>query len=676
MYKSKCLAFVYITIKLTVLSLFSVSENSVCKHPMKNNFSKDLIPPNEEQRLQALKHYQLCYTEKEEAFDSLIAIAANDFNVPYAIISLVDKNFVYFKSSVGFPPGMQCAERALSFCSVTILSHHVKVVENAKNHPALSQFPVFSGENGFCFYAGAPLVTNDGFNIGTICLIDKEPRTFTAVEEEKLQRYARAVMHQIEINLDFVKKNNELKERKLQLRQALNLARIGTWEYDVATKKATWSDELYTIYGLDKTDQELDLIALYLSMVHPDDLPKVKNIFADVSSTPSELVLRFTNKNGENIFVKQSARKIFDDNGELIKLSGISRDITDQMVHEEKLRTSEERFRSLVQNSSDMIGVIDMEGNYQYVAESVFHILGYHADFFKGKNALSFIHPDDLEKVGACFAEIPHKKYLDVPPFRFMNFWGEWAWIDTRMANLLHDPVVNGLVVNSRDITEWVELQERYKKETAKKQKEITAAVIKAQETERAQVGQELHDNVNQVLTTVKLYNEMIAKGLGNKEEIIAKSEHYLQQCIDEIRSISKRLSAPTLGDIKLEDSIKELVESINFTNTIKLDCAIEGLATVQLSQEAHLAVYRIIQEQLNNIIKYAEATWVSVHLWVEHDQLMLSVIDNGKGFDVNAKRAGIGITNMRTRAENLNGIFDIVSSHGAGCQLRVQLPL
>ncbi|HET7896953.1 MAG TPA: ATP-binding protein, partial [Flavisolibacter sp.] len=151
---------------------------------------------------------------------------------------------------------------------------------------------------------------------------------------------------------------------------------------------------------------------------------------------------------------------------------------------------------------------------------------------------------------------------------------------------------------------------------------------------------------------------------------------HLLQTCIDEIRSISKRLSAPTLGEISLPDSIKELVESVNLTNRIEVVYKGQEMSRLKIPQDVHLAIYRIIQEQLNNILKYAEASLVTIHLKKSGANLMLEMTDNGKGFDTSAKRSGIGITNMQTRAENLGGHFQISSTMGKGCKLSVRFPL
>ena len=226
------------------------------------------------------------------------------------------------------------------------------------------------------------------------------------------------------------------------------------------------------------------------------------------------------------------------------------------------------------------------------------------------------------------------------------------------------------------DITEKRRLQEQLDIQVTRQQKRITAAVIQAQENERAQLGRELHDNVNQVLTTVKLFNEIIAENITQHKELVLKSSEYLQSCINEIRRISKRLSIPPLSEVGLIELIRELVDSINLTNKLEISYSIKGMHEVPISQEMQLAIYRIMQEQLNNIIKHADATMVMIALACEEDQLILSIKDNGKGFDPHGKRNGIGITNIKSRAESLDGSFHLEAAPGKGCLVTVSFPL
>jgi PAS domain S-box-containing protein len=390
-------------------------------------------------------------------------------------------------------------------------------------------------------------------------------------------------------------------------------------------------------------------------------------------SDNEELILQ--RKNGQPICAHMHASPIFKDQVYKGSLAMVT-DITGKKAAEQQLRLSEQRFKSLVQNSSDLISIIDEQGITKYVSPIVKDILGYDATFVLGKSSFDFIHEEDRPSVNEELVAFLQGQSLVTSPYRFLHQDGTWRWLESRGTNLLNDPDIKGLIISSRDITERIELQEELDRKSMELQKEMTAAVIKAQENERSQLGQELHDNVNQVLTTVKLYNEMVIDGLGDPKELIGKSIYLLQNCINEIRSISKRLSAPTLGHITLQDSIKELVESINLIKRVNIIYTIDGFINTIESQELHLAIYRIVQEQLNNILKYAEANFASIEIALKDNTLLLTIIDDGKGFDMRQKNEGIGIANMRSRAENLNGSFLIQSAPGQGCLVKVRIPL
>jgi signal transduction histidine kinase len=221
-------------------------------------------------------------------------------------------------------------------------------------------------------------------------------------------------------------------------------------------------------------------------------------------------------------------------------------------------------------------------------------------------------------------------------------------------------------------VTEKIKLQKKLEKEQATRQRQITDAAIQVQERERSQLGNELHDNVNQVLTTIKLYIEMYLTHTVDDRNILHKAVGYVQSCINEIRIISRRLSAPTLGKITLKESLRELVESFNLTNKINIELAI---ADFPITQELHLAFYRIVQEQLTNIIKHAEASNVKIMIMESYKVVRLVIRDDGKGFNPEIRKDGVGLMSIASRVESLKGQLFIRSAKGKGSVLKVILP-
>lgn len=469
----------------------------------------------------------------------------------------------------------------------------------------------------------------------------------------------------------------ELRKQQERLLNIKRLAKIGYWEFDFLTGKGYATDSLYAIYGLRRSDHPEITVPLFLSLVHPDDRDELAHGFATVVECDSlEKEHRLLRPDGSLVHLHHCGTVFRDADGNALSMGGAVQDITDRKEAEIQLTFSEQKFRSLVHNGSDLIVILDEEGNFKYVSPSAKNIAGYEPAELLGRNAFELIPPEDHEVMMAeLHSVIQSKNSGKATPHRFLNAAGEWMWLESKGVNLLHDTNVEGIIINARNITDRIELQEQLDRELATRQKDITAAVIQAQEGERSQLGQELHDNVNQVLTTIKLYNEMLLDGIGNSKELLQKSVHHLQSCISEIRSISKRLSAPTLGKINLNDSIYELIESVNLTKKIAIHFSMPVDVALPVTQEIHLTIYRIIQEQLNNIIKHADATVVTIALLHCKKGFELIIQDDGKGFDVGAKRTGIGITNIITRAENVSGKVKIESSTGNGCKLTVTIP-
>ncbi|MDB5195693.1 MAG: hypothetical protein JWP88_63 [Flaviaesturariibacter sp.] len=469
----------------------------------------------------------------------------------------------------------------------------------------------------------------------------------------------------------------QLRKQQERLENTRKIARIGYWEYDFIKKKGRATDGLYEIYGLHRSSHPEVTFDLFLSIVHPDDRERLSTHISNLLEKKLvEEEHRIIHPDGRIIYVHHSGNTTYDENGNALYVSGAVQDITERRESERQLQLSEQRFKSLVQNGSDLIVLMDEHGILKYVSPSAKAIAGYEPEDLLNKSAFQFIHPDDhalvLEELQSV---IGSENSGQATPHRFLNAAGEWMWLESKGVNLMHDANIQGIIINARDITDRVKLKAQLDKELASRQKDITSAVIKAQESERSQLGQELHDNVNQVLTTIKLYNEMLLDGIGDSQDLLQKSVKHLQNCINEIRSISKRLSAPTLGKISLSDSIHELVDSINLTKKIYIHCNIRESAKACITQEVHLTIYRIIQEQLNNILKHAEASNAYIELVSTPKEFTLLIQDDGKGFNVNMKRTGIGITNIITRAENINGRVTIESKSGKGTTLKFCFP-
>ena len=158
-----------------------------------------IIPENESERLRAVRRYDVLDTPPDGAFDRVTKLAARQFGVPISIVSIVDTDRIWFKSHHGVD--VEEIGRDPGLCASAILGDEPWVVENAETDPRTMTNPLVAGDLGLRFYAGAPLTTHDGFNLGTLCVIDGAPREFSAEDAEILEELAGVVMDELELRL-------------------------------------------------------------------------------------------------------------------------------------------------------------------------------------------------------------------------------------------------------------------------------------------------------------------------------------------------------------------------------------------------------------------------------------------------------------------------------------------
>jgi PAS domain S-box-containing protein len=213
--------------------------------------------------------------------------------------------------------------------------------------------------------------------------------------------------------------------------------------------------------------------------------------------------------------------------------------------------------------------------------------------------------------------------------------------------------------------------------EQTEQEKQFSKAVTEAQELERMQISMEIHDNVKQIMAACLLNLDFVKMNITNRDlaaEGVTRVKKYLSESMDELRRISHQL-APSADSLDLEEKIEGLILTMNVANKLRFQYRFNS-ANKQIAEEIQLSIYRILQEHLSNIVKHANASMVNIDLKRENGDLYMSVRDNGRGFNPNLVKSGIGLENIRRRASILNGQISIISSPGSGCDLIVKIPV
>jgi signal transduction histidine kinase len=303
------------------------------------------IPKNEKKRLDALKRYKVLDTQPEETFDEITQLAATLTQSKISLVSLIDKDRQWSKSRFG----VEATEtpRDISFCGHAIMGTDVFEVADSTLNPDFLDNPAVVGEPHIRFYAGAPLVTPDGFKIGTLCVADAKPKSLSSAQKETLKILASHVVGLFESKL----RNADHQKMNLLFEKVQALSHVGGWDFDFETQNLTWTSEHYRISEIPENQNSTQLFELYKSRIHPDDLKMLDLFLENAFKKGMDFVFdhRLVLDNGARIkFVQGIARVEKNSEGKPIRLYGTCQDLTEKRAFQEQV--NHERLR-MVQTS-------------------------------------------------------------------------------------------------------------------------------------------------------------------------------------------------------------------------------------------------------------------------------------------------------------------------------------
>jgi signal transduction histidine kinase len=308
------------------------------------------IPADERERLEELYRYSILDTPSEEFFDHLTQLAARTFDVPIALISLVDRDRQWFKSHHGIAATQTPREHA--FCAHTILSSEPLVVEDATADSRFANNVFVLGDPSIRFYAAVPLVTSRGFAIGSLCVIDRRPRTATPEQLNTLRLLSVQIVQQFELR----QVAETLRRQSLMLEKVQSTAQIGGWEVDLRTRELTWTEETYRIHGL-AADAYKPTVESAIEFYTPETRPLIRHAVEAAALVGSRFDLELqilrqdaTNQ-GERRWVRAIGRRE-EVAGQAGRLVGVIQDITERRLLEREIVLIAQREQNRI--SSDL----------------------------------------------------------------------------------------------------------------------------------------------------------------------------------------------------------------------------------------------------------------------------------------------------------------------------------
>lgn len=288
------------------------------------------------------------------------------------------------------------------------------------------------------------------------------------------------------------------------------------------------------------------------------------------------------------------------------------------------------------------------------------------------------IHPDDLQRVLSQFDGAMHAG---------INFWREeYRALSTsgEIINVLHSLYIMkddwgnpfGVIGAIQDLTEFRQLEASYYQQQLKQKAELSRSIIHAEERERNRWAEELHDNIAQVLSVASLYAGTLKPDAPDIKSTADKIREMLDLSVQELRALSANLKPPRFEEQPLQDALKVLTSYIVRVRPLKISVWVDERINDLLDSDQKLMIYRIVQEQLNNCIKYAEAENIEITVSIIETSVQVIIKDDGKGFDPALVSEGTGMRNIRGRLELFQGTVVFDAKPGTGCQVRAAFPI
>jgi PAS domain S-box-containing protein len=438
-------------------------------------------------------------------------------------------------------------------------------------------------------------------------------------------------------------------------------------------------DDLVWLFSGAKPSKETDILK---DLYNVDRIFRFKKLYERAFSGETFSEIEYTDIPFE-MWSEISFYPIYE-KSQVVGTACFSRDITERKKDENKIRLFTKRLSAILNTLPANIALLDEDGYIVEVNDSwkkfaddngyVGTNYGINDNYLLVSSAAASLNEPDGELVAAGIEKVIKGRLTefvfeypcDTPDIK------RWFRL---VVTPLQDKDYIGAVVMHIDISEIRQLEQQRLLDITESQKKITRAMLQGQEKERTRLGQELHDNISQLLAATKMKLGFCLKYPDRNQTAIVECAVYVQEAMTEARNLSHKMVLPRFEENSFKQSI-EFLSSKYQDQTKDIELETDKLDESRIPDEIKETFYRILQEQLNNIEKYAKATKIFIQMVSYEFSVGFMIKDNGIGFNTEKKSKGIGLTNIMNRAESYNGSAKIISQPGAGCMLVVEIPL
>lgn len=676
------------------------------------------IPADEAHRLEVLRSYRVLDTEPEATFDRISRTATRLFDVPIALVSLIDTNRQWFKSCVGLAGSETSRDDA--FCAHAILRDEVMVIEDARSDPRFASNPLVVGDPYIRFYAGAPLRARDGASLGTLCVIDRSPRGgFSLDERRSLETLAALVVDLLELRLDALDLQNEV-ERRTRLESELEAERSRTLDEIRAKERlaesraeaagrlaaivessrdaiigktlegriTSWNPAAEELYGYSPPEAVGRPIEM---LVPPERAGEVSDILSRIRRgiVVANFETERVSKDGRRLQVSISVSPVKGPTGEITGAATIARDISRQKLAEQEIRASEAFKGAILDSIAEGVVVTDPDDNVVLVNPAMEALAGWRLEEVRGRPMSEVYVPVDQrgEPVTAQHPRLAELFHQSDGSFisrghsiSLVHRDGRTipvAWTLAAIRDESGEP--QGRVAVLRDITEEREIDQ------------LKSSLVST-------VSHELRTP----LTMIQGFSELLlARDVGREQSVEALNQIHtaaqrLARLIDDLLSVS-RIDSGNIGleleSLDVRDLVREVTAGFSASRRKLIVEAEPDLPAVTADVDKTL---QILTNLVSNAVKYSD-NGAPIYLRIGRvaDQIRVSVSDAGIGLspaelsqlfqkffradntDVR-KRPGTGLGLYITKhlVELQGGQMSVSSERGRGSTFSFTLPV